>query len=105
MEHLFISHDIAVVKRVSHRIAVMYLGEIVEMRPRSAIIEDPHHPYTKRLMAAVPVPDAGRRTLRRGLSTTENPSPVREVDYVCPTRIYHEVAPGHVVQAFDERSG
>ena len=55
-------------------------------------------------MAAVPVPDAGRRTLRRGLSTTEIPSPVREADYVCPPRIYREVAPGHVVQAFDERA-
>jgi peptide/nickel transport system ATP-binding protein len=101
LAYLFISHDIAVVERVSHRIAVMYLGEIVEMGPRAAIIEDPQHPYTKRLMAAVPVPDAGRRTLRRGLSTTEIPSPVREAGYVCPPRVYREVAPGHVVQAFD----
>jgi peptide/nickel transport system ATP-binding protein len=92
LAYLFISHDIAVVERVSHRIAVMYLGEIVEMGPRAAIIEDPQHPYTKRLMAAVPVPDAGRRALRRGLSTTEIPSPVRDADYVCPPRIYREVA-------------
>ena len=58
LAYLFISHDIAVVERVSHRVAVMYLGEIVEIGPRAAIIENPQHPYTKRLMAAVPVPDA-----------------------------------------------
>ncbi len=101
LAYLFISHDIAVVERVSHRVAVMYLGEIVEIGPRAAIIENPQHPYTKRLMAAVPVPEAGRRTLRRGLSTTEVPSPVHEPHYVCPPRLYREVGPGHVVQAFD----
>jgi peptide/nickel transport system ATP-binding protein len=62
---LFISHDIAVVERVSHRIAVMYLGEIVEIGPRAAIIENPRHPYTKRLIAAAPSPDPMRRMLRR----------------------------------------
>jgi ABC-type dipeptide/oligopeptide/nickel transport system ATPase component len=51
---LFISHDMAVVERVSHRIAVMYLGEIVEIGPRSAILENPQHPYTKRLRGAAP---------------------------------------------------
>src|SRR4029077_689796 len=79
---LFISHDIAVVERVSHRIAVMYLGEIAEIGPRAAIIENPQHPYTKRLMAAVPVPDPARRKVRHGLSTTEIPSPVHGPDYV-----------------------
>ena len=101
LAYLFISHDIAVVERVSHRIAVMYLGEIVEIGPRAAIMEDPQHPYTKRLMAAVPVPEAGRRKLRRGLSTTEVPSPVHRPDYVPAPRLYREVAPGHLVQAFD----
>ncbi len=52
---LFISHDMAVVERVSHRVAVMYLGEIVEIGPREAIFGNPQHPYTKRLMAAVPI--------------------------------------------------
>jgi peptide/nickel transport system ATP-binding protein len=52
-------------------------------------------------MAAVPVPEAGRRKLRRGLSTTEVPSPVHPPDYVPAPRLYREVAPGHVVQAFD----
>jgi len=101
LAYLFISHDIAVVERVSHRVAVMYLGEIVEIGPRAAVIDNPQHPYTKRLMAAVPVPEAGRRKLRRGLSTTEIPSPVHEPDYVAPPRVYREVGPGHVVQAFE----
>ena len=101
LAYLFISHDIAVVERVSHRIAVMYLGEIVEIGPRSAVMENPQHPYTRKLMSAVPIPEAGRRRIRRGLSTTEIPSPVRSADYVPPPRVYREVAPGHVVQAFD----
>ncbi len=101
LAYLFISHDIAVVERVSHRVAVMYLGEIVEIGPRAAIMENPQHPYTKRLMAAVPVPEAGRRRLRRGLSTTEIPSPVHEANYVPAPRLYREIGPGHVVQAFD----
>ncbi len=101
LAYLFISHDIAVVERVSHRVAVMYLGEIVEIGPRAAIIESPQHPYTKRLIAAVPVPEAGRRALRRGLSTTEVPSPVHETNYVPVQRLYREVGPGHFVQALD----
>src|SRR5207302_7328062 len=59
LAYLFISHDIAVVERVSHRVAVMYLGEIVEIGPRAAIMENPQHPYSKRLTVAVPVPRAG----------------------------------------------
>ncbi len=101
LAYLFISHDIAVVERVSHRVAVMYLGEIVEIGPRAAVLENPQHPYTKKLIAAVPVPEAGRRRLRRGLSTTEIPSPVHPANYVPPPRLYREVGPGHVVQAFD----
>ncbi|WP_132961217.1 ABC transporter ATP-binding protein, partial [Rhizobium sp. BK251] len=65
---LFISHDMAVVERVSHRVAVMYLGEIVEIGPRAAVFENPQHPYTKKLMAAVPVPDPARRGIRRNLT-------------------------------------
>jgi peptide/nickel transport system ATP-binding protein len=95
---LFISHDIAVVERISHRIAVMFLGEIVEIGPRAAIIENPHHPYTKRLLAAVPAPDPARRGIRRGISNDEVPSPMRRPDYVPQPRLYREVAPGHVVQ-------
>ena len=76
---LFISHDMAVVERVSHRVAVMYLGQIVEIGPRRAILEDPQHAYTRRLMAAVPVADPARRHLRRELLEGEIPSPIRAV--------------------------
>jgi peptide/nickel transport system ATP-binding protein len=98
LAYLFISHDIAVVERVSHRIAVMYLGEIVEIGPRAAIFENPQHPYTKRLMAAVPTPEPAKRSARRRLSDDEVPSPVRPRDYAPPPRLYRDVAPGHVVQ-------
>ncbi len=76
---LFISHDMAVVERVSHRVAVMYLGQIVEIGPRRAIFENPQHPYTKKLMAAVPIADPRRRHRERSLLVDEIPSPVRKV--------------------------
>ncbi|MGU3478490.1 ABC transporter ATP-binding protein [Methylobacterium sp. D48H] len=98
LAYLFISHDMAVVERVSHRVAVMYLGEIVEIGPRAAIFGDPRHPYTKKLLAAVPVPDPGRRGERHALPDDEIRSPIRTPDYVPPERLYREVAPGHVVQ-------
>jgi peptide/nickel transport system ATP-binding protein len=95
---LFISHDIAVVERVSHRIAVMYLGEIVEIGPRAAVIENPAHPYTRRLMAAVPVPDPARRALRRPSGATELGSPLRPLGFTPPTRRFREITPGHLVR-------
>jgi peptide/nickel transport system ATP-binding protein len=95
---LFISHDMAVVERVSHRVAVMYLGEIVEIGPRAAMFENPQHEYTRKLMAAVPVPDPARRGIRRGISNDELKSPVRPVGYQPPQREYREVSAGHLVQ-------
>jgi peptide/nickel transport system ATP-binding protein len=95
---LFISHDMAVVERVSHRVAVMYLGEIVEIGPRASVFENPQHPYTKKLMSAVPVPDPARRGIRRGISNDELKSPVRGIDYQPPVREYREVSEGHLVQ-------
>ncbi|RDD69706.1 ABC transporter ATP-binding protein, partial [Paracoccus versutus] len=81
---VFISHDMAVVERISHRIAVMYLGEIVEIGPRAAIFENPRHPYTRRLLGAVPVPDPARRHQRGAAVVTELRSPVRPPDYRRP---------------------
>ncbi|MND87615.1 Glutathione import ATP-binding protein GsiA [compost metagenome] len=98
LAYLFISHDMAVVERVSHRVAVMYLGEIVEIGPRAAVFENPQHPYTKKLMSAVPVPDPARRSIKRNMATDEIKSSVRSVDYVPPVRQYREVSEGHIVQ-------
>jgi ABC-type glutathione transport system ATPase component len=63
--YLFISHDLAVVRHVSHRVAVMYQGEIVEMGDGGKITESPQHPYTKRLFMAAPVSDPKRQAKRR----------------------------------------
>jgi peptide/nickel transport system ATP-binding protein len=97
ISYLFISHDIAVVERISHRIAVMYLGEIVEIGPRNEILERPQHPYTQRLIGAVTVPDPARRHLRRNQQIHELRTPVRPLDYLPPARRYAEVSPGHLV--------
>ncbi|MDE2002724.1 MAG: dipeptide ABC transporter ATP-binding protein [Betaproteobacteria bacterium] len=97
VSYLFISHDMAVVERVSHRVAVMYLGQIVETGPRRAVFDDPRHPYTRRLMAAVPVADPAKRRRERARSSEEIPSPVRAVGdepHVAPLT---EIAPGHFV--------
>ncbi len=100
--YLFISHDMAVVERVSHRVAVMYLGEIVEIGPRESIFQNPQHPYTKRLLAAVPIADPARRLQKRPVSNDEIKSPVRPADYVPPVRQYREVSPGHAVMIWGE---
>mgnify|MGYP000075930944 CR=1 FL=1 len=98
LAYLFISHDMAVVERVSHRVAVMYLGEIVEIGPRQAVFENPQHAYTKKLMAAVPVPDPSRRRVKRNLSTEEIKSPIRSLGFQPPVRQYRDVGAGHLVQ-------
>jgi len=96
LAYLFITHDMAVVERVAHRVAVLYLGQIVEIGSRAQIFEAPQHPYTKKLISAVPVPDPARR-VARPLITGEIPSPIRRVDDP-PQRVrLVEVAPGHLV--------
>ncbi|MER8652885.1 ABC transporter ATP-binding protein [Mesorhizobium sp. M1121] len=101
LAYLFISHDMAVVERVSHRVAVMYLGEIVEIGPREAIFQNPQHPYTKRLLAAVPIADPARRLQKRPLTNDEIKSPIRSADYIPPVRQYRVVSPGHTVMIWD----
>ena len=81
LSFLFISHDMSVVEQVSHRVAVMYLGQIVEIGPRAAVLESPQHAYTKRLLEAVPIADPRRRRGPRTRLTGEVPSPVRPLDF------------------------
>lgn len=94
---LFISHDMAVVERISHRVAVMYLGQIVEIGPRRAIFENPQHPYTKKLMSAVPIADPSRRHLKRTLLSDEIPSPIRNIGDEPIVESLVQVSPGHFV--------
>jgi peptide/nickel transport system ATP-binding protein len=98
LSYLFISHDIAVVERVSHRIAVMFLGEIVEIGPRRAILDNPQHPYTRKLILAAPIPDPSARKVRNGLITDEIKSPVRALDWIAAPLPFVEVADGHFVR-------
>jgi glutathione transport system ATP-binding protein len=97
LAYLFISHDMAVVERVSHRVAVMYLGQIVEIGPRQAVFGDPQHAYTRRLLAAVPVPDPRRRDRSIELDDSEVPSPLRKLDDPPIVRPLVQVGEGHFV--------
>lgn len=97
LSYLFISHDMAVIERISHRVAVMLLGEIVEIGPRAAIFENPQHDYTRKLLSSVPVPDPARRHIKRYVDASELKSPVRGLRFVPETRHYREVSAGHWV--------
>ena len=75
LSYLFIAHDLAVVKHISDRIAIMYLGKIVETGPGQSIYQNPQHPYTQSLISAIPVPDPHRRS-QRVVLTGDVPSPI-----------------------------
>ena len=95
---LFISHDMAVVERVSHRVAVMYLGRIVEMGDRASIFGNPNHPYTQQLLSAVPVAEPGRfRAFEASQDDAELKSPIRGTDYRSPQIRYRQIGPDHLV--------
>ncbi|WP_299963070.1 ABC transporter ATP-binding protein [uncultured Roseobacter sp.] len=94
---LFISHDMAVVERVSHQVGVMYLGRIVELGARAEVFENPQHPYTRALMKAVPIADPRQRKDERDLNFKPIPSPIHGLDYAPEPSRYDEVAPGHFV--------
>ena len=110
LAYLFVSHDLAVVEHVAHRIAVMYLGRIVELSTRERIFSRPLHPYTEALMAAAPIADPRARrerlVIEGDVPSPMNPPPGCHFHTRCPYAVarcktedppLQEVAPGHVV--------
>ena len=94
LSYLFISHDLAVVERMAHRVALMYLGQIVEIGPRRAVFENPQHSYTRRLLDAAPIADPTQRRPRTP-DTQPLPSPVWPQGQSPARVVLEERAPGH----------
>jgi oligopeptide/dipeptide ABC transporter ATP-binding protein len=116
MAMMFISHDLAVVREISHRVVVLYLGRVMEQASREQLYEDPRHPYTRALLSAAPIPDPKiERSRKRVRLTGEPPSPMDPLAGLrflpsripadpaapIPTPALAEVAPGHFVSEFD----
>jgi peptide/nickel transport system ATP-binding protein len=96
LSYLFISHDMAVIDQVADRVMVLRLGQVMEEGPREAVLHDPRHPYTKRLLAAVPVPDPQRARAQLP-PAPEAPSPVLPLDATMRRVTLTAVADGHRV--------
>ena len=110
LSYLFVAHDLAVVEHISHRVAVMYLGRIVEMTDRKSLFEMPLHPYTEALLSAVPIPKSSARKRKRVILTGDVPSPINppagchfhtRCPYAMPrcraeAPVLREIVPGHV---------
>ena len=101
LSFLFISHDMAVVERVSHDVGVMYLGRLVEIGPRQAIFRNPHHPYTKDLLKAVPIADPSKRKTEREMNFKPLPSPIHDLTHDPKPSEYKTVAKDHYVLTTD----
>ncbi|WP_170478911.1 ABC transporter ATP-binding protein [Ruegeria arenilitoris] len=101
LSYLFISHDMAVVERVSHQVGVMYLGRIVELGPRARVFENPQHAYTQALMKAVPIADPNKRKSEKDLNFKPIPSPIHPIGHTPEPSKYREVEPGHFVLETD----
>ena len=98
LSYLFISHDMAVIEQISHRVAVMYAGQIVEIGSCQQVLHDPRHPYTQRLLSAVPMPDVdAKRDFAKLLQATEVPDPIKPHGHRLPTLRYAEPQAGHFV--------
>jgi len=110
LSYLFVAHDLAVVEHISHRVAVMYLGRIVEMTDKLSLFEMPLHPYTEALLSAVPIPKSSARGRKRVILKGDVPSPINpppgchfhaRCPYAMPrcrtdVPALREVTPGHV---------
>nr|WP_210311413.1 ABC transporter ATP-binding protein [Rhizobium leucaenae] len=97
LAYLFISHDMAVVERIAHRIAVIYAGQIVEIGNAVSVLSQPKHSYTKRLISAVPAVD--RRRENFALDTRQVPSLVRPLGFEPAAPQWRQFAPDHIAQA------
>ena len=120
LAYLFISHDLAVVEHISHRVAVMYLGKIVELTDRETLFSDPRHPYTRALLSAAPVPEPGARRdriiLKGDIPSPINPPsgcrfhtrcPFAEARCLAEEPVMRTIASGHQVACHlvDEQAG
>ena len=119
LSYLFISHDLAVVEHIAHKVAVMYLGRIVEATDKTSLFEMPLHPYSEALLSAVPIPDAKARTRNRMILQGDVPSPINPPSGChfharCPYAMarcsvesppLREVVPGHLAACHLHESG